>query len=74
MSCRLSLRFAALLLLGAASLQAQVRLGDSAWAAGDFKLARSAYERALAENPGFARANYRVGILLSWDGNLDSAL
>ncbi len=71
---RRPLRLAALLLLGAASLQAQVRLGDSAWAAGDFKLARTAYENTLAENPGFARANYRVGILLSWDGNLDSAL
>ena len=55
-------------------LHAQILLGDSAWAAGDFHTARIAYEQTLAENPESARANYRIGILLSWDGNLDSAL
>jgi len=57
-----------------APLQAQIRLADSAWAAGDFHTARIAYERTLAENPGSARANYRIGILLSWDGQFDSSL
>ncbi|MEO8030351.1 MAG: tetratricopeptide repeat protein [Gemmatimonadota bacterium] len=65
----------AALLIGLSSIaSAQVALGDSAWAAGNFHLARIAYQRALAENPRSARANHRIGILLSWDGKLDSAL
>lgn len=63
-----------LLLAVAIPAHGQVALGDSAWAAGNFHLARIAYERALAENPGSARASHRIGILLSWDGKLDSAL
>ena len=53
---------------------AQQATADSAWIAGDFHTARIHYERMLAENPQSVRANYRLGILASWDGKLDSAL
>jgi tetratricopeptide (TPR) repeat protein len=53
---------------------AQQSTADSAWAAGDFHLARIGYEQVLAQDPGSVRANYRLGILASWDGKLDSAL
>ncbi|MGH7658814.1 MAG: tetratricopeptide repeat protein, partial [Gemmatimonadales bacterium] len=56
---------------GAAAQQAA---GDSAWLAGDFHAARIAYERELAADPDSPRANFRLGILASWDGRLDSAL
>ena len=65
---------AVLFVFSAIPLHAQILRGDSAWAAGDFHTARIAYERTLAENPESARANFRLGILLSWDGQLDSAL
>jgi tetratricopeptide (TPR) repeat protein len=58
----------------AAPLAAQVAVGDSAWTSGDYPAARAAYERALAENPHLMRANFRLGILLSWEGKLDSSL
>jgi tetratricopeptide (TPR) repeat protein len=57
-----------------APAQAQQATADSAWAAGDFHLARITYERLLQADPGSVRANYRLGILASWDGKLDSAL
>ncbi len=61
-------------LLLAGPLRAQQAAADSAWAAGDYHLARINYELALASDPGSVRANYRLGILASWDGRLDSAL
>jgi tetratricopeptide (TPR) repeat protein len=57
-----------------ASLSAQVIAADSAWAAGDYATARTRYETGLKEEPGSVRALYRLGILLAWDGNLDSSL
>ena len=63
-----------LLVLHCAALSAQVALADSAWAAGNFGLARTAYQAVLTDNPASARANHRLAILLSWDGKLDSAL
>jgi tetratricopeptide (TPR) repeat protein len=63
-----------ILLLLAAPATAQQAAADSAWVAGDFALARVQYERVLAQDPLSVRANYRLGILASWDGNLDSAL
>jgi tetratricopeptide (TPR) repeat protein len=62
------------LLAGTWPAAAQQATGDSAWAAGDFHLARISYEQVLARDPGSVRANYRLGILASWDGRLDSAL
>jgi tetratricopeptide (TPR) repeat protein len=63
-------------LLGAAAGRAgaQQAAGDSAWIAGDFHRARINYEQVLAADPASVRANYRLGILASWDGQLDSAL
>ncbi|HEV8123128.1 MAG TPA: tetratricopeptide repeat protein, partial [Gemmatimonadales bacterium] len=58
----------------AAVARGQQAEADSAWSAGDFVTARINYERVLQADPGSARANYRLGILLSWDGKLDSAL
>jgi tetratricopeptide (TPR) repeat protein len=63
-----------LCLAATTGLQAQVGAGDSAWAAGDFAAARVAYERALHDNPGSVRALYRLGVLASWNNQLDSAL
>jgi len=55
-------------------LAAQIAAGDSAWAAENYYLARIAYERALRDDSTSVRALYRLGILASWDGLLDSAL
>lgn len=55
-------------------MAAQVRAGDAAWEAGDFAAARTAYTRALAEDPASVRSLYRLGLLASWDDRLDSAL
>lgn len=62
------------LLLLSTGAEAQQALGDSAWVEGDFHTARIAYERELDLNPDSPRANFRLGILASWDGRLDSAL
>ncbi len=58
----------------AAPAAAQRDAGDEAWTAGRHEEARIAYERVLAEDPHDARANLRLGILLSWRGELDSSL
>ncbi|MGH7704034.1 MAG: tetratricopeptide repeat protein [Gemmatimonadales bacterium] len=52
----------------------QVAAGDSAWNEGRFEDARAAYLAALRNEPAAARPNLRLGVLLSWDGKLDSAL
>ena len=59
---------------GVARLEAQESTADSAWAAGDFHGARIGYERALADDSTSVRALYRLGVLASWDGKLDSSL
>lgn len=64
----------ALLSLFAVPLAAQQREGDDAWAHGRYPDARAAYERVLATDPAAFRANLRLGLMLSWDGKLDSAL
>ncbi len=64
----------ALSLLGPPAASAQVAAADSAWLAGDFHTARLAYERELHDNPGSVRALYRLAVLASWDGRLDSAM
>jgi tetratricopeptide (TPR) repeat protein len=53
---------------------AQVAAGDAAWNQGRYAEAREAYLRALAQDPASVRANYRLAVLASWDGKLDSAL
>ena len=65
---------AALLLLGFTPLCAQQREADEAWNQGNYEVARAGYERVLRQNPSTARANLRIGIMLSWRGKLDSAL
>ncbi|MEO8637206.1 MAG: tetratricopeptide repeat protein [Gemmatimonadales bacterium] len=69
-------RWSALLLaiLPALPLAAQIPVADSAWNAGDYHTARIGYEQALHDNPGSVRALYRLAILASWAGQLDSAL
>lgn len=59
---------------GAAVANGQQAAADSAWVAGDFHTARINYEKVLQQDPTSVRANYRLGILASWDGKLDSAL
>jgi tetratricopeptide (TPR) repeat protein len=61
-------------LLGFAPLHAQQREADAAWNQGRYDEARAAYARELVSNPRSARANLRIGVLLSWQGKLDSAL
>lgn len=60
--------------LAPAVVEAQVEAGDAAWTAGRFAEARSAYERAVAADTAAVRAWYRLGILASWDNQLDSSL
>ena len=64
----------ALLLPLAGGLAAQVAEADAAWNQGRYAAAREAYLRALGDDPASVRAAYRLGVLASWDGNLDSAL
>lgn len=72
------LRAATLLVLATlgrvAIASAQQDEAEAAWAAGDFATARINYENVLQSDPTSARANYRLGLLASWDGKLDSAL
>lgn len=53
---------------------AQQHEADEAWNEGRYEAARAAYRKVLAKDPGAVRANLRTGILLSWQGRLDSAL
>ena len=62
------------MLLGPVVLAAQQVEADSAWRAGRYQAARKAYERVLTQDPQSPRANLRLGILLSWEGKLDSSL
>lgn len=55
-------------------LSAQTQRADSLWGAGKMDEARGAYEAVLVADGANVRANYRLGILLSWDGKLDSSL
>ncbi len=63
-----------LAILPALPLAAQIPVADSAWTVGDYAAARVGYERALHDNPGEVRALYRLAVLASWAGRLDSAL
>jgi len=63
-----------LVILGAAPLTAQQAEADEAWSQGRYQAARKAYERVLRQDRSAPRANLRLGILLSWDGKLDSSL
>ncbi|MFL5402305.1 MAG: tetratricopeptide repeat protein [Gemmatimonadales bacterium] len=62
------------ILSGVAAVQAQEREGDAAWTQGRFQDARNAYLQALATNPRAIRPNLRIGVMLSWQGRLDSSL
>jgi tetratricopeptide (TPR) repeat protein len=55
-------------------LWAQQREADEAWSQGHYEAARAGYQQVLRQNPSAARANLRLGIMLSWQGKLDSAL
>lgn len=74
MRLRLAVGLALGAVLAPAHVSAQVATGDSAWAAGEYYRAQVAYETALKDDPGIARALYRLGILASWAGQLDSSL
>jgi tetratricopeptide (TPR) repeat protein len=71
---RRGLLLLSLLAIGITPLRAQQREADQAWAAGHYPAARAGYQQVLATNPSSVRANLRLGILLSWEGKLDSAL
>ncbi len=66
--------FVVLGLLGAMPLAAQQREADEAWIQGRYQAARAGYERMLKRDPKAAHALLRLGILLSWNGKLDSSL
>jgi Flp pilus assembly protein TadD len=53
---------------------AQQTEADEAWSQGRYEAARAAYQRQLAQSPQDVRANLRIGVLLSWQGKLDSSL
>lgn len=69
-----AIALAALVLATAAPIAAQAPEGDRLWEAGSFDQARQAYERELATNPRSVHSLYRLGVLASWRGDLDSAL
>ncbi|HEU4569807.1 MAG TPA: tetratricopeptide repeat protein [Gemmatimonadales bacterium] len=76
-ACRVRRATALALICAAAPLRpcaAQTEAADALWAQEKFPEARAEYEKVLRQDPSNVRANYRVGILLSWDGQLDSAL
>jgi tetratricopeptide (TPR) repeat protein len=64
----------AVALLAAGPLSAQQTEADEAWSQGRYEAARAGYQLVLAQNPGAARANLRIGVMLSWQGELDSSL
>jgi tetratricopeptide (TPR) repeat protein len=55
-------------------LGAQQPEADQAWNQGRYDAARAAYQRILSATPADVRANLRLGVMLSWRGELDSAL
>ena len=55
-------------------VMAQQEAGDLAWEAGRYDEALTAYRSVVAHDPAAVRANYRLGLLLSWRGENDSAL
>ena len=64
----------ALLAVVAGHAEAQVAEGNRAWEADRYADAGRAYERELETNPASVRALYRLAVLASWEGRLDSAL
>jgi tetratricopeptide (TPR) repeat protein len=62
------------MLFGITPLCAQQGEADQAWNQGHYEAARAGYEDVLRQDPSAARANLRLGLLLSWQGKLDSAL
>jgi tetratricopeptide (TPR) repeat protein len=63
-----------LVLVGYLPAAAQQPEADEAWSQGRYEAAKRGYEQVLKQNPNSARANLRLGILVSWDGKLDSSL
>lgn len=63
-----------LALFGVTPLLAQEREAGEAWIQGRHEAALIAYQRVLAANPRNALANLRIGLMLSWKGQLDSSL
>ncbi len=64
----------AFLLAGYVPLAAQQSIADKAWSEGRYEAARRGYQQLLQQDPRDPRANLRLGILLSWQGKLDSSL
>jgi tetratricopeptide (TPR) repeat protein len=64
----------ALLALGGGPLSAQQQLADGAWNQGRYEEAQAAYRLVLAQDPNAVRANLRLGVMLSWREQFDSAL
>jgi tetratricopeptide (TPR) repeat protein len=72
--CAPTLLTALLVLVGYLPAAAQQREADEAWSQGRYEAAKRGYEQVLKQNVNSARANLRLGILVSWDGKLDSSL
>jgi Tfp pilus assembly protein PilF len=64
----------AAMLVGAGALAAQEQEGDQAWREGRMADAQAVYRRVLAEDSTAFVANLRLGLLLAWQGKLDSSL
>ncbi|MGH7672105.1 MAG: tetratricopeptide repeat protein, partial [Gemmatimonadales bacterium] len=52
----------------------QLPEGEEAFRRGDYRTARTAYERVLGRDSANVRALYRLAILDSWDGKLERSL
>jgi tetratricopeptide (TPR) repeat protein len=73
-SWRLAGPWLALWLVGAHPPDDALQRADAAWTAGRFADAAAAYDSVLHADPGSVRALHRIGIWLSWENRLDSAL
>ena len=73
-SRRRGFQLASTWVLCATRLLAQQSEADQAWTQGRYEAARSGYQRVLTQSPRDPRANLRIGVLLSWQGKLDSSL
>jgi tetratricopeptide (TPR) repeat protein len=73
-SWRRGFLMATISLVGGAPIAAQQSEANEAWTHGRYDAARAGYQQVLAQNPHDVVANLRIGVLLSWQGKLDSSL
>jgi tetratricopeptide (TPR) repeat protein len=64
----------ALLVVAPAQVIAQQEAGDRAWDAGRYAEAMTAYRNVVSQDSTASVPNFRLGLMFSWRGEMDSAL